>query len=229
LVKMKNTSRITLDQLADKYDTDKSTRSTHRSRHGYAPIYDEILSNLRDEPIRMLEVGICMEGTSGGQSVRMWRDYFTRAELYTFDIVDMHWMERAKEFEGRVSFYQGDQGDRSTLASMYDYYGAKPFDFVLEDGSHQHRHQMISLGHLFKYVKSGGIYILEDVSIPGQPVCCIRNDETFEVLADFAKTNTINSRYITPEESAYIEENTLSMVMYPDIQNAYCTVVITKK
>lgn len=226
---MENTKRSSLDELAGMHNTDKSTTYPGQSRHGYAPFYDKILSHWRDESIRMLEVGICMEGTAGGHSVRMWRDYFSKAELYTFDIVDMHWMKNASEFNGRVSFYQGDQGNRDSLSKMYESFGSKPFDFILEDGSHQHVHQMVSLGHLFQYVKPGGIYILEDISIPGRPVCCIRNDETFQVLEDFAKTNKIYSKHLTPDECAYLEENIVSMELHADIQNAYCTAVFIKK
>ncbi len=221
--------KLTLDELAIKHVTDKATKYPGPSVHGYTLTYDKILSSLRDEPIRMLEVGICMEGSKGGHSVRMWRDYFSKAELYTFDIVDMKWMESDEEFNGRVSFYQGDQGDRESMNSMYQSFGNKDFDLILEDGSHIHHHQMISLGHLFQYVKNRGTYILEDISIPNHPVCCIRNDETYNVLTNFINTGKFVTEHLTNKECEFLENNISTIELHPDIQDAYCTAIITKK
>ena len=222
-------TKLTLDELAIKHGTDKATKYPRSSVHGYTLTYDKILSPLRDKPIRMLEVGICMEGSEGGHSVRMWRDYFSKAKLYTFDIVDMKWIESAEEFNGRVSFYQGDQGNRESMNNMYQSFGNENFDFILEDGSHTHPHQMISLGHLFQYVKNKGIYILEDISIPNHPVCCIRNDETHNVLTNFINTGKFVTEHLTKEECEFLENNISTIELHPDIQDAYCTAIIVKK
>ncbi len=215
---------MTLDELAIKHGTDKGTQSGFPSTHGYAPIYENLLSKWRDDEIRLLEVGICMEYTDGGQSVNMWYDYFTKANIFTFDIVDMKRIEN-----DRVKFFQGDQGDRSTFEAMYRYFDSKNFDFILEDGSHKHDHQMISLGHLFKYVKSGGYYILEDMSIPDHEACCIRNDETYKAIQNLIDTGKIVSEYITDEERVYLQKNISKIEVFHDIQDAYATAIITKK
>jgi hypothetical protein len=157
MVEVKNSK--TLDEIAIQYETDKATILSRESVHGYAPIYDKILTPLRDKFIRMLEVGVCMEGSEGGHSILMWNDYFTKASIYTFDIIDMSLKSCITENDN-VFFYQGDQSNREHIKNMYQEYGAKEFDFILEDGSHKHFHQMISLGKLFEYVKPGGYYIL---------------------------------------------------------------------
>lgn len=218
-------SRPSLNELANKHNTDKGDKYGGGSVHGYANIYDELyLSKWRDEPIRMLEVGICMELTEGGHSVRMWYDYFSKADIFTFDIVDMQ-----RLVNDRVKFYQGDQGDRECFKQMYQSFGNQDFDFILEDGSHQHVHQMISLAHLFKYVKSGGYYILEDMSIPDHEVCCIRNDDTYRAIQNFKETGKIESKHILPEEVEYLEQNVASIEIHADVRNAYATAIITKK
>jgi len=219
----------TLDELSNIHQTDKGTNYSGPSKHGYTIIYDELLTPLRDLPIRMLEVGICMEGTHGGHSVRMWRDYFKNAKIYTFDIVDMSWIETHLEFEGRVHFYQGDQSDRSSMVDMYNTFGKKPFDFIIEDGSHIHQHQMISLAQLFPYVKSNGYYFLEDISIPNHPVCCIRNDETYQTLENFINTGQFQNKYLSDIECNYLQNNIKNIQLSPDIQDAYCVAIITKK
>jgi hypothetical protein len=218
----------TLDELAIQYETDKATIYPRSSVHGYAPIYDKILTPLRDKPIKMLEVGVCMEGSEGGHSILMWNDYFTKAHIHTFDIVDMSSKSCITENDN-VFFYQGDQSNREHMENMYQEYGNTEFDFILEDGSHEHNHQMISLGHLFKYVKSGGYYILEDMSIPEQVVCCIRNDETYKILQQFKETGKIVSEHLLSEEIDYLEKNVKSIEIHHDIQNAYAVAIITKK
>jgi hypothetical protein len=115
------------------------------------------------------------------------------------------------------------------MKNMYQEYGSTEFDFILEDGSHEHNHQMISLGYLFKYVKSGGYYILEDMSIPEQVVCCIRNDETYKILQQFKETGKIVSEHLLSEEIDYLEKNIKSIEIHHDIQNAYAVAIITKK
>jgi hypothetical protein len=218
---------ITLDEIAIKHNTDKSTGYLGCSVHGYAPIYESYLSNWRDQEIRLLEVGVCMEHTGGGQSVRMWHEYFEKAEIYTFDIVDMKRLE--SELGSRVKFFQGDQSSRDNLKAMYYEFESQPFDFILEDGSHIHEHQIISLGALFPYVKSGGYYILEDVTEEGVPCCCIRNDETLPFIKKIKEQNIADSKFLTPEESTYLQKNISKIEIYPDIQNAYRTIIIHKK
>lgn len=218
----------TLDELANLHGTDKGTTYPNASRHGYAPIYDILLSKWRKDPIRMLEIGIKMEYSDGGQSVNMWKDYFETASIYTFDIKDMAEHPTIKNTD-RIHFFKGDQGNRIDLQNMHKTFGDTEFNFILEDGSHEHHHQMISLGQLFKYVKSGGYYILEDMSIPDQPVCCIRNDETYKLIDKLQKTGKINSKYLLPEEQEYLQNNISSIEIYADIQNAYATAIITKK
>jgi hypothetical protein len=94
---MKN--KPTLDDLANLYSTDKGTKYPYHSVHGYAPIYESYLSPLRDKSLRILEVGICMEGSEGGHSIKMWNDYFEKASIYTFDIVDVSNHMNTREFK----------------------------------------------------------------------------------------------------------------------------------
>lgn len=216
----------TLDQLANKQNTDKGSAYGGASVHGYADIYETYLHKWRNENIRLLEVGICMEFTSGGHSLRMWHEYFQNAEIFGFDIVDMKIMEQELN---RVKIFQGDQTKRDDFKRMYEYFGNKEFDLIVEDGSHVHSHQMISFGHLFQYVKSGGIYILEDMTERDVPACCIRNDDTFDAIKKLYEIGIIDSGHLTPEEKQYIELNTLKVDIHKDIKDNYRVAIIHKK
>jgi hypothetical protein len=221
---------MTLDQLANKYGTDKGSEYPQHNKHGYAEMYErEYLGKWRNDSIRLLEIGVYLEVGTGAESVMMWYDYFQKASIFTFDIVDMTEHEKMLAMADRVSFFRGDQGKREDFEAMYEAFGSTPFDFILEDGSHTVHHQMISLGHLFQYVKSGGIYMLEDLSIPGHDVCCIRNDENYDVIRKFKETGKIESDHILPAEKAYLENNVKSIEIYPDCQDAYAVAILTKK
>jgi hypothetical protein len=71
-----------LSQLADKYKTDKGLW-----HHGYTPIYNRYFEQLKDSYITLLEIGIggYEYENKGGESLRMWRDYFTNAKIIGFD------------------------------------------------------------------------------------------------------------------------------------------------
>jgi hypothetical protein len=38
-----------------------------------------------------------------------------------------------------------------------------PFDFIIDDGSHENAHQIETFGILWPHLKDGGVYIVEDV------------------------------------------------------------------
>ena len=72
---------MTLTDLANKYGTDKGTRECG-TRHDYTLTYEKFLEPLRNNTLNLLELGVVMEGTGGGHSLKMWYEYFTRASLY---------------------------------------------------------------------------------------------------------------------------------------------------
>lgn len=218
----------TLDELANKYNTDKGTAFSGPTKHGYTPFYENFMLPIRDMPIRLLEIGICMEGTEGGHSVNLWLEYFKNASVFTFDIEDMSQHPSIID-NPRVSFFQGDQSVREDFNKMFDSFGNLQFDFIIEDGSHRHEHQMISFGHLFKYVKPGGFYILEDMTIPGREIYGVRNDETMPILQNLKSTGKIDCPHISSEEKLYIEENFLGLDIEVDVLGNYATSVIRKK
>jgi hypothetical protein len=220
----------TLDELANFYKTDKGTMFETPCKHGYAPIYDELLTPLRDKDISLLEVGVWLETSSiGGESLNMWKEYFKNANIYAFDIRDM----KNHPFfvnNTNVYFYNGDQGNRDDFVSMHNAFNNVFFDFILEDGSHNANHQMISFASLFKYVKPGGIYILEDITLPGVANCNgMNNNPTWYTLNGFIENKQIISNYLTDEETSYLTDNIDKIIIHNDIKNQWATAIIYKK
>lgn len=142
-------NRKTLDEIGLQYSTDKVS-----TLHGYLPKYEKFLPFDRDSSIKFLEIGV-----QTGDSIKTFAEYYPNADIVGIEI------SPASKFVEEIvkcSIRIGDQSDTSFLQSIVDEY--KSFDFILDDGSHQCHHQIISFEYLFPYLTSGGIYIVEDVS-----------------------------------------------------------------
>lgn len=151
--------RETLTAIAERYGCDKLYR------HTYIPHYEEWFEPIRDSVRSVLEIGIGHEAMMTrrlpagrvwilGASLRMWRDYFPNALVVGVDI------QQSTMFEDeRIQTVLANQGDESLLAVAK----FAPFDVVVDDGSHHLDHQRVSCEMLRPHVRSGGLYVIEDV------------------------------------------------------------------
>ena len=140
-----------LAMLAKIYRTDKG------NGHHYIPHYDHHLKKYRSRKITLLEIGVGGYDTphKGGKSLRMWRDYFPYAQVYSIDIHD----KSAHEGD-RIRILQGSQVDENFLKKLLAETG--PLDIIIDDGSHINEHVIKSFELLFPHLKDGGMYVVED-------------------------------------------------------------------
>lgn len=141
-----------LSRLAILHGTDKF------GLHDYTPVYFDLLKDLRDRPLRMMEIGVggYSHPDRGGESLATWRDFLPNAFLVGVDI-----QRKTMDLGPRVKILQGSQVDAEFLADAVKQYG--PFDIILDDGSHMNEHVVETFGLLFPTLVPGGIYIVEDV------------------------------------------------------------------
>ncbi len=140
------TSKPTLNDIGLAHGTDKSTRY-----HGYLPVYAQALEHLREETFTLIEVGVFQ-----GSSAQMWADYFPNARIVGVDV-----NPECRQYESdRITIRIGDQGNREFLGSLVA--DVDPL-VVIDDGSHQWRHQIVTFEELFPAVAPGGVYICEDI------------------------------------------------------------------
>jgi hypothetical protein len=138
---------MTLDELATKYNTDKGPNG-----HMYTSRYSVYLEAFRDIEFNLLEIGVY-----DGASVKMWKEYFPKANIVAIDIDP-----RCKEFEeDRINIHIGDQTDVNFLNQVVDTYGH--FEVILDDGGHSWKQQIVSFETLFPRLTAGGLYFLEDM------------------------------------------------------------------
>jgi hypothetical protein len=118
----------------------------------YLDTYARYLRGLRVKRFALLELGVYR-----GESLRMWRDYLPRAEIYGLDI-DPAAASRAQGF--RV--FTGSQADASIVASALDEIGSS-LRVVVDDASHVTALTIASFDLIFPRLPRGGLYFIEDL------------------------------------------------------------------
>jgi 8-demethyl-8-(2-methoxy-alpha-L-rhamnosyl)tetracenomycin-C 3'-O-methyltransferase len=141
---------MTLDQLAIKHGTDKSSEG-----HDYCNVYERYFEPLRNEVICLLELGYGgdKDPLLGGESAKMWLEYFPNAEI---NVLDNEIKENVPE---DIEFIHGSQDDADLLLSIFS---VGSFDLVIDDASHLSSLTIKSFEILFPLMKSGGYYCIED-------------------------------------------------------------------
>ncbi len=142
-------ARPTLEQLEIKYNGWKNLS------HNYLPIYEIYLGPLRDNNIKFLEIGF-----ERGCSAYMFEEYFSNAELHFIDI-NPDVTKNAQNLSNRSTLHIMNQTDEKKLLELISQVGE--FDIVIDDGSHSTYDQQFTFKTLFPFIKSGGIYIIEDL------------------------------------------------------------------
>ena len=141
----------TLDQLGLEHGTDKSS-----ALHHYLDIYERYLAPLRDKPITLLEMG-----TLGGNSLRMWDEYFTHPNTRILGLeLEAHYWK--PENNPRMKVVNGSQSDPAVLRKLWVEYGE--FSVIVDDASHKLGDMKPAFEELFPKLTSGGIYAIEDTA-----------------------------------------------------------------
>jgi predicted O-methyltransferase YrrM len=122
---------------------------TDKVKNGLIAEYEKVFADIKDVAERVLEVG-----TYRGGSLIWLTEQFPNALILGLDII-----EPQVEHE-RIEFELCDQNDS---ASLQDFGFRKgPFDVIIDDGSHKYAETKNTFDNLFKYLKSGGLYVIED-------------------------------------------------------------------
>lgn len=209
------------------YSTDK--HSTHRY---FDLVYNELFRPLKNECKIFIEIGIY-----DGESVKLWRDYFTNATIVGIEY-NLPWsLEKlgntSKERLVLLNMDQSKEEDMVLLSEMYSL-----VDVILDDGSHKMYDQQMTFAKLFKMLKPGGIYIIEDlhtsleVLIPEKKVYNWGDESkttTLNVLENYIKTKKLYSDYMTEDEMEFLNNHIESIEIYKESPQWSFTSIIKKK
>ena len=136
-----------LNILAIQHNTDKST-----VKHGFTLSYERHFKDLKEMSFTMIEIGV-----ASGASIKMWSDYFPKAQIVGVDID-----ESCKKFEtDRIKIRIGDQTDKKFLENLIEEF-PNPL-IIIDDGGHTMTQQIFSFEVLFPFLAEGGTYVIEDL------------------------------------------------------------------
>ena len=139
-----------LDKIAKHFGTDKSSEI-----HNYCEKYEKYFPFDRLEPIRILEIGVW-----DGKSLLTWKEFYPNSTVVGIDI-----MEECSKYTDKfknIWVEIGSQNDIEFLREVICKWG--PFDIIIDDGSHLNEDVIFSFKNLIDNIKTGGIYVVEDVA-----------------------------------------------------------------
>lgn len=138
---------MTLTEIANSLGCDKGT--LYAERHGYTELYETAI----DPRSRMLEVGI-----DTGLSVVMWKQWSADIDLIAIDNRPACITAEVAELcDARLC----DQSSAAELLKLAQ--SISVLDVVVDDGSHHPDHQILTLEILWKCLRGGGTYFIEDL------------------------------------------------------------------
>lgn len=142
---------MSLRELALKYGTDKA------GHHEYCEAYEFFLKGWKDGHFCMLEIGVGGYDAAdrGGQSLRMWREYFPHAQIFGVDKYD-------KDFKVEGTWIaRASQDDPVALNKVIDEFVVAP-SLIIDDASHSNPLTLKTFEICWPRLAPGGIYVVED-------------------------------------------------------------------
>jgi hypothetical protein len=140
--------------------------------HNYTLVYNELLKSIKNKAKNVFELGLGTtnlhlpsnmgaNGTSGA-SLKGWREYFTKANIFGADIDSEILFE-----EDRIKTFYCDQTSPESIAELWSKFDSVQFDFLLEDGLHTYDANICFFENSIHKVKKGGLYVIEDIVVSG--------------------------------------------------------------
>ena len=151
-----------LCEIGRKFDTDKSSQRSNvtdiRHCHPYTLFYDGLFRNKKLEKLRIAELGIL-----SGSSLLMWQEYFPNSEIYGFEYNDDLINEfKQKNSQACISISHIDVTNSDSIRGAFINKDIM-FDVIIDDTTHQFEDQIRVIENTYKYLKPGGVLIIEDI------------------------------------------------------------------
>jgi len=150
-----------LCEIGKKYDTDKSSQrsnaSDYRHCHPYTLFYDGLFRNKKNEHLKIAELGI-LDG-----ALLMWKEYFPNCELYGFEYNNDFIRNFKRNFNNdKITLVNIDVTNEHNIINAFGKTNVM-YDIIIDDTTHQFEHQIKIIENTYKYLKPGGILIIEDI------------------------------------------------------------------
>ena len=143
--------------LGKKYSTNKSSLNLEGHRSGYTSLYSFLFSGLKEKECLVAEIGIEKNG-----STNMWRNYFSKARIVCFELDKKKIHLAKKQKLKKVHYHYIDVDDPKIITKQFNKVNKK-FDIIIDDSTHEFDHQINIIKNTYKFIKSGGYLVIEDI------------------------------------------------------------------
>ncbi len=205
-IDLDNVNRDNLDELFYYYGSDKANifKTTQDQGHGFSEFYIQNLKHLKKKKIKILEIG-----SYSGASAAAFVKYFTNSSVYCFDINISKFVFSSKNIHAYGLDVNNKNELEKTLNNINLESNSNFFDIIIDDGSHYLSDILFSLNILFKYVKKGGIYVIEDFKYPNYYDYNRNIDHVLvdQVLKNLKEKKLFNSNIIKNDDQVYLHNN----------------------
>lgn len=145
---------VNLTDIADALGLDQGSR-----KHRFTELYHMLL-----QPVRLRQLNMILLGLGGEEAARsgrsttlpMWLKYLPKSYITALDELPYPNVKEARVSTKLCGFNSPDDVVNAVG-------GIEKVDFILDDGTHLSQHQQNSFVALFPKLKSGGLYVIEDL------------------------------------------------------------------
>ena len=92
----------------------------------------------------------------------MWRAFFKKANIDCFEIDKQKINQAKKDKLKNVKYYFIDVSDKKIIDAQFKK-TKKKYDIIIDDSTHLFDHQINIIFSVYKFLKPGGIIIIEDI------------------------------------------------------------------
>ena len=205
-IDLDNINRDTLDELFHYYGSDKANifKKTQDQGHGFSRFYTQHLEHLKEREIKILEIG-----SYAGASASAFVKYFPNSKVYCFDINISKFIYYSKNMHVFGLYIKDQKKVEKILSKINLESNSNFFDVIIDDGSHYLSDILFSLKTLFKYIKKGGIYVIEDFNHPNYYDYNrdIEHILVGQTLRNLKEKKLFNSNIINNDDQIYLHKN----------------------
>ena len=156
-IENKNLFTLALDKLFIHFNCDKGSYCYFDKEkivsHNYSEFYDKYFKNFKKDKINLLELG-----SHEGKGLASFFFYFPNSYLIGANINPFQMQFSSK----RLTELFVDVSSSRSIHSLSDYL-KEDLDIIIDDASHNLKDILTAFGILFKKLKSGGCYVIEDM------------------------------------------------------------------
>lgn len=158
-----------LCEIMGRYKSDKGHIDINRSWHNYTTFYYSIFKDLRENKLRVFELGLGTNnvnlpsnmGADGipGASLYGWSEFFHNSHIFGADIDTDILFNTDK-----ISTYYCDQTNPEIIKKMWNEPNLQDnFDIIIEDGLHTFNANVCFFENSIHKLKPNGYFIIEDI------------------------------------------------------------------